>query len=133
MGIAEKIRQQRRLKDMKQDELGRLAGVSLKTIQRWESGERSPRMEEIIKLSEALGAPIGYFMGTDDGHLGVINTEDIPIKENALMERNKGMAILTLENGRKIEAPATPDGYAFLKDLFAMSLSTPSSRSAVPV
>lgn len=37
--------------------------------------------------------------------------------------REGNMAVITLENGRKMEAPATPEGYAFLEDLLAISLT----------
>ena len=39
MTIAEKIRYQRKLAKKSQDELSEIVGVSLKTVQRWESGE----------------------------------------------------------------------------------------------
>ena len=34
--------------------LAELVEVSLKTVQRWENGERQPRIEEVLKLSQAL-------------------------------------------------------------------------------
>ncbi len=124
MKIADKIRQQRRLENITQEELSGLVGVSLKTIQRWENGERSPRIQEIQKLADILSVPVEYLINSND----MSDSTDpqiqlIPTQSRASQETNTGMAILTLENGRKIEAPATPEGYAFLKDLFAMSLA----------
>lgn len=58
MTVAEKIRQQRRLANISQYELSKRAGVSLKTVQRWETEQRSPRMEEIQKLASVLGVPV---------------------------------------------------------------------------
>ncbi len=114
MTTGEKIRQQRKMLDMKQEDLSRIAGVSLKTIQRWENGERSPRLEEVSRLSEALRCTTGYLMGS----------ENSPVKSDGVSEmRNTNIAVITLDNGRKVEAPATPEGYAFLKEVFAMSLA----------
>ena len=63
MIVGEKIRQQRRIKGFSQSELSRRVGVSLKTVQRWESGERSPRVEEIQKVAEELDTPVAYLSG----------------------------------------------------------------------
>ena len=120
MSIGEKIRQQRRLLDMKQEELSRRTGVSLKTIQRWESGERSPRMEEMDKLAEVLNVPSWYFIKVDNDFFG--KNEAIPAKENTTQERNTNMAVITLKDGNRVEAPATPEGYAFLERLFLASM-----------
>lgn len=121
MSIGDKIRQQRRILGMKQEELSKQVGVSLKTVQRWESGERSPRMEEMDKLAEVLNVPSYYFMRVDNDFFGKEHL--IPTKENTTQERNTNIAVITLENGKKVEAPATPEGYAFLKEVFAMSLA----------
>ena len=67
MSIAEKIRQQRKLMNFSQEELAHRVGVSLKTVQRWEAGERSPRVGEITKLSEVLGTTVDSFVGAESG------------------------------------------------------------------
>ena len=66
MLIGDKIRQQRREIGITQENLSEKMGVSLKTIQRWESGIRSPRMEEINKLADKLQTTTGYLMGLED-------------------------------------------------------------------
>lgn len=67
MSIAERIKERRRVKGINQEDLGRLIGVSIKTIQRWESGERSPKAEIIPKLADVLGTSTLYLMEqTDD-------------------------------------------------------------------
>ena len=73
MGIGEKIKQQRKLSGLSQEKLGGQVGVSLKTIQRWENGERSPRIEEIKNLAGALNTSVEYLMGVD-------NTKDVESK-----------------------------------------------------
>ena len=115
MTIAEKIRQQRRLVNISQDELSKRAGVSLKTIQRWEAAQRSPRMEEIQKLAEVLKVPVAELLSDSPTPAPVMQV--IPTQEKSTQERNTGMLTITFENGRKIEVPATPEGYAFLREV----------------
>jgi transcriptional regulator with XRE-family HTH domain len=125
MEISTKIQQQRKLSHISQNELSKRVGVSLKTVQRWESGERSPRFEEVNKLADSLNVPVSYFVDDDNPELPISQTiHMIPTKDSSPHETNMSMAILTLENGKKIEAPATPEGYAFLERLFARSLGT---------
>ena len=115
MTIAEKIRQQRRLVNISQDELSKRAGVSLKTIQRWEAAQRSPRMEEIQKLAEVLKVPVSELLSDSPTPAPVMQV--IPTQEKSTQEKNTGMLTITFENGRKIEVPATPEGYAFLREV----------------
>ena len=119
MKIGEKIRQQRRLLDIKQGELSKLVGVSLKTIQRWENGERSPRLDEITKLAEALKVSSNYLMEQEETLSPMQETISQLEKER---ERDINMAVITLKDGNRVQAPATPEGYAFLERLFAMSI-----------
>ena len=115
MTVAERIRQQRRLANISQDELSKRAGVSLKTIQRWETEQRSPRMEEIQKLASVLGVPVTELLSDSPAPAPVVQV--IPTQEKSTQERNTGMLSITFENGRKIEVPATPEGYAFLREV----------------
>ena len=45
MELKDKIRLQRKSARLNQEKLSEIIGWSSKTIQRWESGERSPRLE----------------------------------------------------------------------------------------
>ena len=120
MEIGGKIRQQRRLLGIKQEELSKLVGVSLKTIQRWETGERSPRLDEITKLAEALKVASSYLMEQEDTSTSI--QASIPQLEKE-REHDTNMAVITLKDGNRVQAPATPEGYAFLERLFAMALA----------
>ena len=127
MTTGEKIRQQRKFLDMKQEELSKLIGVSLKTVQRWEAGERSPRVEEMSRLSDALHVSAGYLMGLED-------TSDlsnkVPTNEKALLEKKTEIATFTTKNGERFEAPATPEGYEYLEKMFLLALSGRSAALA---
>ena len=52
--LADKIRQCRHLKGWTQEELARNIGVSLNTVQRWESGKTRPSPLAMEKLQELL-------------------------------------------------------------------------------
>jgi putative transcriptional regulator len=52
--LADKIRQCRKLKGWTQEQLARNIGVSLNTVQRWESGKTRPSPLAMEKLQELL-------------------------------------------------------------------------------
>ena len=123
MTTAEKIKQQRKLANLSMEDFGELIGVSLKTVQRWEKGERSPRMKDINRIAKELNIPASELMDSPENEnapqIQVIPSQN---KTSQSQEINTGMAVMTLQDGRKFEVPATPEGYAFLKDLFSISL-----------
>lgn len=106
---------------MTQQELADKIGVSLITISRWENPDsgRFPNTLMLNKIADALGISAGYLMGVESDPA---NIEPWQLKSNKDSESKKDMATITLENGKKVEAPATPEGYAFLKELFMLSL-----------
>ena len=53
--IAETLKLLRRRKKLTQEDLARLLGVSRITVARWETGQRYPTTEQLMKLSEVLG------------------------------------------------------------------------------
>lgn len=50
---------ERKKQGMTQAELAEKAGVSTMTIRRYESGDRKPRLEEALKISDALSINYG--------------------------------------------------------------------------
>lgn len=120
--ISERIRQSRKARGLTQSELAEQMRMSEMTVRRWEANKTSPRMEEIQKLAEVLNIPVSELLEDTSESLSIPQIHIIPTQEKSTQETNTGMAVLTLETGRKIEVPATPEGYSFLKDLFMMSL-----------
>ena len=56
MNLSEKIKNARAAKQMSQNDLAKATGISLRTIQNYESGARMPKSRDTYtKLSEALG------------------------------------------------------------------------------
>ena len=75
MEIKERIKQVRKSASLSQQELAKKLGMSFMTIRRWESGEISPRLDEIQKISTVLNTPMEYLIG-----LTQRNSVDVPIK-----------------------------------------------------
>ena len=97
MDIGEKIRQQRRITKLSQEKLSDLIGVSLKTVQRWEYGERIPRADELGKLAQALGTTAGYLLGETEN----ADAPDVP-QEQALTQLLQYLSSLTAKNTETI-------------------------------
>lgn len=117
--VSARIKERRKELKLTQQELADKIGVSLMTVLRWEKGERTPNTSIMPQLSSALNVSAGYLMGMEEKPE---QSKDISVKEQT-QERNTNMATITLDGGRKVEAPATPEGYAFLERMFAMSLA----------
>lgn len=120
--LSERIMRARKLRKLSREELAGQLGVSEMTIRRWEKYNTSPRMEEIQKLAQILNVPVSELMDSPENEnapqIQVIPSQN---KTSQSQEINTGMAMITLQDGRKFEAPATPEGYAFLTNLFNIS------------
>ena len=112
--LGEKIRTLRKGK-MTQPELAERIGVHEATVRRWELGERKPSINDVQKLATVLGVPVTELLSDSPAPAPVVQV--IPTQEKSTQERNTGMLSITFENGRKIEVPATPEGYAFLREV----------------
>ena len=65
--FAQRLREIRKRIGITQEELANKINVSSKTLQRWEWGERQPRMEELKKLCEALHVTEAELMNEPQG------------------------------------------------------------------
>lgn len=54
MKTSQKIRQIRLLRELTQKQLSVLTGINVRLIQQYESGDRSPKEENLLKLANAL-------------------------------------------------------------------------------
>lgn len=73
MIIGERIKKERIARNMSQEELGKIIGVSKVSICGYETGNRFPTMEKFIKLVEVLDIDANYILGRDTN---VINEKD---------------------------------------------------------
>lgn len=65
MSNGEKIKNIRTTHKMTQEQLSAISGISLHSIRKYESGERNPKPEQLLKIAEALGISINLFMDFD--------------------------------------------------------------------
>lgn len=119
--IAGRIKFGRNSVKMTQQELADKIGVSLITISRWENPDsgRCPNTLMLNKIADALGISAGYLFGVESDPA---NIEPCQLKNKTNPGSEVNTAVVTLKDGNRVEAPATPEGYAFLKEVFAMSL-----------
>lgn len=61
-----RLKEARDRKNLTQEQLANLVGLSTMTISRYERGERQPKSGDLQKLAEALGVTVAYLMGEDD-------------------------------------------------------------------
>lgn len=59
--VATQIREARAKAGLTQQELAEQVGVTLRGLQAWEQGSRTPRMDGLSALALALGKPVAYF------------------------------------------------------------------------
>ncbi len=71
MHIGEKIKSQRKLRLLSQKQLAGLSGISEVSIRKYESGDRKPKLEQIIKIAQAMNMNESEFV-----EFSVIDTLD---------------------------------------------------------
>lgn len=62
MSMGEKIAEARRAKNLTQEQLAELLGVTRQSISRWEQNLAYPEMEKILRLSDILGVSCDYLL-----------------------------------------------------------------------
>ena len=65
MKIGERIREIRKAQGLTQKELGHRLGLSYQSIAQWENGLRSPKLETILKIAQALGVRMEDLTGLE--------------------------------------------------------------------
>ena len=63
---SERLKEARKRKGLSQEQLADLVGVTRSTVAKWEIGERSPKGDHLIKLSEILGVSPTYFFEPEE-------------------------------------------------------------------
>ena len=88
MNFGEKVRELREAKGLSQVELGRLIGVSYRTVQSYEAGKSYPKQREVYdRLAKELDVYVNYLrtenevfmeeVGSRYGRRGVLQAKDI--------------------------------------------------------
>ena len=63
--LGENIYKLRKLKELSQEELAEVIGVSRQTISNWELGETSPNPEQLKLLSKVLGVSVDELINNE--------------------------------------------------------------------
>ncbi len=63
--IGEKMKYYRKLRGMLQEDLAAASGINISTIKKYESGHRNPKMDQIIKIADALNVSANAFLGLE--------------------------------------------------------------------
>lgn len=61
-----RIKEERDARGWTQSELARRAHATQQAIQRYESGEREPKVSAVINIAAALGVTLSYLLGLDE-------------------------------------------------------------------
>ena len=65
MILGDRIKICRKAKNMTQDELGQLIGVSKVSICQWEKGIKTPSTKNLIELTKLFNVELSYLIGND--------------------------------------------------------------------
>ena len=117
MTIGEKIKHLRRNSALTQEQLAEMVDVAVTSIRRWEQGGTMPNIKVVQKLAGVLNTTPEYLLEDEDKNNIVITATS-----EQHTTRDEGMAEITLGNGQNFKVPATPEGFAFLKEIYLASL-----------
>ena len=117
MTTGAKIRHLRKESKITQEELAERLGLSYMTIRGWEAGKGTPNSQMLPKIA-------GIFNVSQDELLSDEDDPNIVITATSEQHttRDEGLAEITLGNGQNFKVPATPEGFAFLKEIYLASL-----------
>ena len=68
MNTGERIKTNRKKANLTQEELARKAGISVFTLQKYETGARNPKLTTLQKIANALNCPISELKRSGEGY-----------------------------------------------------------------
>lgn len=60
--VGEKMKRYRKLRNMSQEELSEASGINVSTIKKYECGFRNPKVDQLVKIANALDISINAFV-----------------------------------------------------------------------
>ncbi len=114
-----RLRQQRVLLHLSQENVADKINVHVNTIRRWEQGKQAPDAIMLNFLAEALNTTVAYLSGetTERVAQSVHSNDNQPVQERSVVEKSRGTLTYTFGNGEKLELPDTDRGYALLEKI----------------
>ena len=70
--LGEKIKLLRKQKHITIESLAKMVNMSKSTVGMWESGQRRPEYEELLKLANIFGKSVAYFLEADNENIVTI-------------------------------------------------------------
>lgn len=59
--LGEKLKALRKERNLKQDDIGELFGITKASVSNWENGRRSPNIQQLQRLANFYHVPLDYF------------------------------------------------------------------------
>ena len=121
--VGENIRTLRLLRNLSQEGLAQVAHIDQTYVSAIERGIRSPALDTLAQIAAALCCEFLDLL-KDTTSENKANSSDTADDVNSLSSfktelLNNGVIIYNNSKGEHYEVPATPEGYAFLKELKA--------------
>lgn len=103
----------RRLREGKysQEELAFKMNVHTNTISKWENGAQAPHSKRVSELARILGTTTEYLLGDTESPYPPASPIGVKKENNSLVYE---------KNGERLELPATPEGYAIIREIARM-------------
>ncbi len=87
-GLGEKLQEQRRLLKLSQKEVAEAINVSPSVVSNYESGERTPSVENLMALAGLYRCTTDYLLGLDKSNCSsFIDTTHLSDTQNKLLQR----------------------------------------------
>ena len=130
--FAERLATLRKRAGYKQEDFASEVGVSVDTVRRWEGEKQEPRLGELKLISQVLKTNINILIG--DVTENVPNTVQEKINKPRVPKNSKKGAIIIQQGNTRLEIPATPQGYAILREkLKEVSISNDTSLTGAEI
>lgn len=64
--VGDRIKKMRKQKKLSQEELASLIGVNLVTLSRYETGDRNPKLDKLVAMSQIFNVNVEYITTGED-------------------------------------------------------------------
>lgn len=112
--FAEKLAILRKRAELTQEDFAVAVKVSVDTVRRWEGGKQEPRLGELKLIAKTLGTSIDELAGGNTEHTTDV-TQEKYVKNRTPRNAKRGIIVIQQGNTR-LEMPATPQGFAIVRD-----------------
>jgi transcriptional regulator with XRE-family HTH domain len=86
--LGSKISRLRKQQGMSLNQLAEKAGVSVTTVHKLERNEMTPTITVLMKVADALGEKVGYFLGEEENHFEYIRQPEYTLCKGRKKFRN---------------------------------------------